>query len=51
MFGLDRLRAVIRNNVSKSADAIQQAVINELSIFQGDAPQQDDMTLVVVKLL
>jgi len=51
MFGLDRLREVIRINASKSADAIQKAIINELSIFQGDAPQQDDMTLVVVKLL
>jgi len=51
MFGLDRLREVIRKNASESADAIQKAIINELSIFQGDAPQQDDMTLVVVKLL
>jgi sigma-B regulation protein RsbU (phosphoserine phosphatase) len=51
MFGLDRLRQVIQRNASKSADAIQNAIINELSIFQGDAPQQDDMTLVVVKLL
>ena len=51
MFGLDRLREVIRRNASKSADAIQNAIIDELSIFQGDAPQQDDMTLVVVKLL
>ncbi len=51
MFGLDRLREVIRMNVSKSADAIQKAIINEVSIFQGNAPQQDDMTIVVVKLL
>ena len=51
MFGLDRLREVIRRNASESADAIQQAVIKKLSIFQGDTPQQDDMTLVVVKLL
>jgi sigma-B regulation protein RsbU (phosphoserine phosphatase) len=51
MFGLDRLRKVIRKNVSEPADAIQRAIINELLIFQGDAPQQDDMTLVVIKLL
>jgi sigma-B regulation protein RsbU (phosphoserine phosphatase) len=51
MFGLDRLREVIRKNVTEPADAIQKAIINELCIFQGDAPQQDDMTLVVVKLL
>jgi sigma-B regulation protein RsbU (phosphoserine phosphatase) len=51
MFGLDRLREVIRKNVTEPADAIQNAIINELRIFQGDAPQQDDMTLVVIKLL
>jgi sigma-B regulation protein RsbU (phosphoserine phosphatase) len=51
MFGLDRLRRAIRRNITKSADAIQKAIFNELSIFRGEAPQQDDMTLVVVKLL
>jgi sigma-B regulation protein RsbU (phosphoserine phosphatase) len=51
MFGLDRLRQAIRKNVSKSAESIQKAIIDELSIFRGDAPQQDDMTVVVVKLL
>jgi len=51
MFGLERLRKAIRTNVAKPADAIQKAILDELSIFRGDAPQEDDMTLVVVKLL
>ena len=51
MFGQDRLRQTIQKNITHSADAIQKAIMNELSIFQGDTPQQDDMTLVVVKLL
>ena len=51
MFGLERLREAIRTNVAKPALAIQEAIIDELSIFRGDAPQEDDMTLVVVKLL
>jgi sigma-B regulation protein RsbU (phosphoserine phosphatase) len=51
MFGQDRLRQTIQKNVAHSADAIQKAIMNKLSIFQGDTPQQDDMTLVVVKLL
>jgi len=51
MFGLDRLRQVIRNHGSQPAEAIQQAVIAALRTFQGDAPQEDDITLVVVKLL
>ena len=51
MFGLDRLRQAIRRNVTKSADGMLQAIFAELSVFRGKAPQQDDMTLVVVKLL
>jgi sigma-B regulation protein RsbU (phosphoserine phosphatase) len=51
MFGQDRLRQTIQGNVIHSANAIQKAIMDELRIFQGDAPQQDDMTLVVVKLL
>jgi sigma-B regulation protein RsbU (phosphoserine phosphatase) len=51
MFGLDRLRQAIRRNATKSADAMQKAIFDEVNIFRGAAPQQDDMTLVVVKLL
>ena len=51
MFGLDRLRQAIRRNVTKSADAMLKAIFDELSAFRRKAPQQDDMTLVVVKLL
>ncbi|MEJ2428705.1 MAG: SpoIIE family protein phosphatase [Deltaproteobacteria bacterium] len=51
MFGLDRLRQAIRKNATKSADVMLKAIFDELNIFRGEAPQQDDMTLVVVKLL
>ena len=51
MFGLERLHQVIRTHSSEPATAIQNAVIAALRSFQGDAPQEDDITLVVVKLL
>ena len=51
MFGLDRLHQAIRRNVTKSADGMLKAIFDELNVFRGKAPQQDDMTLVVVKLL
>jgi sigma-B regulation protein RsbU (phosphoserine phosphatase) len=51
MFGLDRLEDVVRKYASESAESIQNAVIANLRSFQGDAPQEDDITLVVVKLL
>ena len=51
MFGLDRLQEVIRKHAAESAEEIQQKVIDALRTFQGDAPQEDDITLVVVKFL
>ena len=51
MFGLDRLEDVVRKYASESAESIQNAVIANLRSFQGDAPQEDDITLVVIKLL
>lgn len=51
MFGLDRLRESIRQRATEPAEAIQNGIIEDLEIFQGKAPQEDDITLVVVKLL
>jgi sigma-B regulation protein RsbU (phosphoserine phosphatase) len=51
MFGPDRFRNVIRNHAGESAEAIQNRVIDALRAFRGAAPQEDDITLVVVKLL
>jgi sigma-B regulation protein RsbU (phosphoserine phosphatase) len=51
MFGLDRLLEVISQNVNASAEVIQNSVIGALRTFQADARQEDDITLVIVKLL
>ena len=51
MFGSDRLRESIRQRAAESAEAIQNGIIKDLEIFQGKTPQEDDITLVVVKLL
>jgi sigma-B regulation protein RsbU (phosphoserine phosphatase) len=51
MFGLDLLRESIRRHAAESAEAIQNGIIEDLKIFRGDAPQEDDITLVVVKFL
>ena len=51
MFGLDRLRESIRKSSTEPAETIQNGIIEDLKIFQGEAPQEDDITLVVVKLL
>ena len=51
MFGSDRFRDTIRKHARESAEDIQNNIIKELKIFQGEAPQEDDITLVVVKVL
>ena len=50
MFGQKRYRDVIRNHAADSAHGIQSAIIDAVETFQGEAVQEDDITLVVVKL-
>jgi sigma-B regulation protein RsbU (phosphoserine phosphatase) len=51
MFGQERLRDIIRRHAEASAKTIRDTVIDTLQDFRGDASQEDDITLVVVKLL
>jgi len=51
MFGKDRLSQIIRNNDHKSSGAILEAVLEAVSDFRGDAEQEDDITIVVIKVL
>ena len=49
LFGKDRLHRIIRENADKSAEGIQSAVLDAVRKFRGDVPQEDDITLVVIK--
>jgi sigma-B regulation protein RsbU (phosphoserine phosphatase) len=49
LFGEDRLQSVLQANAGKSADVIEGKVITAVDDFSGDAPQFDDITLMVVK--
>jgi len=51
MFGQERLRDIIRHHADASAKTIRDTVISSIQHFRGQAPQEDDVTLVVVKLL
>ena len=51
MFGQARVHEIIQKNSQASAEVIQNAVIDALQAFKGDVPQEDDVTLVVIKLL
>jgi sigma-B regulation protein RsbU (phosphoserine phosphatase) len=52
LYGTDRLiRAFSRAAESRSPRAIRDALLGDLSSFKGDRDQEDDTTLVVVRLL
>jgi serine phosphatase RsbU (regulator of sigma subunit) len=48
-FGLARLRESLRRHAGLSADAMIEAVAAEVAAFAGDEPQQDDLTMVIIK--
>jgi sigma-B regulation protein RsbU (phosphoserine phosphatase) len=51
MYGKERFKAVIRAGAALSAAGICRAVSEDLAAFRGTQPQEDDVTLVVVKVI
>jgi sigma-B regulation protein RsbU (phosphoserine phosphatase) len=51
MFGKKAVRSIIRQNAKACAAEIQEAILSSLRNFQGDADPEDDVTLVVIKIL
>ncbi|WP_299758134.1 SpoIIE family protein phosphatase, partial [uncultured Chloroflexus sp.] len=49
LFGDDRLAAVLRATHHQTPAEIVAAVLAAVNAFAGDAPQADDMTMVVIK--
>ncbi len=50
MFSKERIHQIIRRNATKTANDIQDAILNSLKHFQKDVKLEDDMTLVVIKI-
>jgi sigma-B regulation protein RsbU (phosphoserine phosphatase) len=50
-YGEARLVSEIQSQISGSTQKIQEAVVKDLQGFVGEAPQFDDMTLMIVKKL
>ena len=51
MFGKDRLREIIAAHARRNAHDIEYAILDAVNRFLGPAPQEDDVTLVVIKVL
>jgi serine phosphatase RsbU (regulator of sigma subunit) len=49
MFGKIRFKEVVRKNAGLEAEGIRKAVFEAVTEFRGDEPQEDDITLVVLK--
>ncbi|MBN1223529.1 MAG: SpoIIE family protein phosphatase [Candidatus Aminicenantes bacterium] len=49
LFGTDRLIEVVRNNIGQSARNIQSAILGAIAKHTTNAPQFDDITLVIIK--
>lgn len=49
MFGKDRLKAVLRQNAGLPANRLLVAVAEAVTAFQDGAPQEDDITMVVIR--
>ena len=48
-FGKKRLKEIIRQHKYKSSEEIVQAIMDGLAVHRETAPQQDDVTMVVIK--
>jgi serine phosphatase RsbU (regulator of sigma subunit) len=51
MFGKDALENIIRQNASARSTKILQAVFTALDLFRQGVKPEDDMTLMVIKVL
>jgi len=51
MFGLERIYEVILNNYQANAQSIQERLVAELAKFRGTMSPEDDITMVVVKVV
>ena len=49
LYGEERLRELVEEN-GRSADELRDHVLAEVRRFVGEAPQHDDMTMVVIKI-
>ena len=50
MFGKERFRKVIRTHAPKTAQQILQVVMEEINAFCHPLENEDDVTLVVIKV-
>jgi sigma-B regulation protein RsbU (phosphoserine phosphatase) len=48
MYGFERLDEVVKSSTAENAEDLMNDIIKDVSDFTGDAPQHDDLTIIVV---
>ena len=51
MFGKARFKEIVRQNAGLEAEGLRKAVFEAVTEFRGSEPQEDDITLVILKFL
>ena len=49
-FGEGRLSAILEDHANLPPDELRERILREVAAFVGDAPQHDDMTMILVKV-
>jgi serine phosphatase RsbU (regulator of sigma subunit) len=49
MFGKERFKEIVRKNADLEAEGIRKAIFDTVTEYRGDEPQEDDITLVIIK--
>ena len=50
MFGNQRLQQILRQNAKASAQTVKRTILEAVAEFRGNQAQEDDLTLVVIKV-
>ena len=50
LFGHERVNQLIAEHKEGTAAEIQKAIVSEVKHFRGDLSQEDDITMVVIKV-
>jgi len=48
MFGFDRLLEIVRGKHTTSSESLLKEIIDQVNLFTGNAPQHDDLTVIVL---
>jgi phosphoserine phosphatase RsbU/P len=50
LFGEERLGALVQEHAHLPSDELRERVLRDIAAFVGDAPQHDDMTMILLKV-